>query len=101
MTRMSRLSWLVLALAVLVVPPAPADEYLVFGEGGLPPSTDIWTWCYETGSPLFFPQCFFSGRNTCATPEGSTYLDVPSNEWAGFGVFYLDAAGNNTLTEDL
>lgn len=75
-----RLTWLVLALAVSVVPPASADSFRVYGEGGIPPGSDLFTWC-DT------PPCDVSAPVTCNNPEGGASLRVRTNLWGGFGLF--------------
>lgn len=103
MTRTSHFWWLLLALAFLVVPPALADDYLVYSEAGLPKDTSLWIWCGEDPSGQGLCQFFSERQNNCDNPEGSHHLNVPSNSWAGFGMFYTDdqAPPQNTLREDL
>jgi hypothetical protein len=81
MTRTCRLSWLVLALAVSVVTPALADTYYAFSQGGIPPGTDIYTWC-DT------PPCDLVTEVACETPEGGASLRLNTNAWGGWGVFF-------------
>lgn len=78
-------------MVVLLGTPVLADEYLVYTDLGIPGESDIYTWCYETGDPLFLPNCGFAGLNACGTPEGTNYFRTPSLEWAGFGIFHLNA----------
>ena len=94
MTRIFRLSCFVLVLAVPVLP-AAADTYHVYGDKGIPPGTDLWTWCGE-GQPCNIREFF-----DCATPDGTGFLRGQTATWAGFGIFYLDEFGNNTVSEDL
>lgn len=86
MTRTRFLSWLVLALAVSVVSPASADNYNVYTQAGIPPESDLWTWCYE-GQP-----CDIQTTVACETPEGGASLHVNTSLWAGWGVFPRTAA---------
>jgi hypothetical protein len=86
-----------------VVSPALADDYLVYSEGGTPKDTSLWIWCGEDPSGQGLCQFFSERSNACDNPEGSRHLNVPSNTWAGFGLFYTDdqAPPQNTLREDL
>ena len=103
MTRTFRLSWLVLAVAVLAVSPALADDYLVYHEAGVAKGTNLWIWCGESPPDQGLCPLFSSRFDICNNPEGSQHLSVTANEWAGFGLFYVDdqAPPQNTLTEDL
>ncbi|MDH3785611.1 MAG: hypothetical protein OEV00_09835, partial [Acidobacteriota bacterium] len=103
MTRSSRLSWLVLAFTVLVISPTLADDYIVYGDAGIPPATNIFLWCGEDPSEQGLCPFFSERFNICDSPEGNRHLNVPSNTWAGFGMFYVDnqSPPQNTLTEDL
>lgn len=80
MFRAKSLSFLAFALAAAFVTPASADSFLVFGQGGIPSQSDLFTWC-DT------PPCDVSTPVACATPEGGASLRVRTNVWGGFGVF--------------
>ena len=81
MTRTSRLAWLFAALCCLaVVTPATADSYLVYSQGGIPPASNLFTWCDS-------PPCDVSSPDVCGTPEGGASLRVNTNVWGGWGVF--------------
>jgi hypothetical protein len=81
MTRTFRLSSLFVALAVLGVTPGSADSYLVYSQGGLPPATDLFTWCPTQ------PICDVNSPVACDTPEGGASLRMSTDSWGGFGVF--------------
>lgn len=85
MTRTRRLSWLLLALAVLAVTPTLADTYFVYNDAGIPPQSDLFTWCDS-------PPCDVRGFQECATPEGSISLLVNTNMWGGWGIFLQQQA---------
>jgi len=87
MTRVVRLSWVLLAFAVPAVHPSLADSFLVFTESGIPDGgSDVWTWC-DAGQP-----CDIREAQECDTPEGSHNLRTNTNLWAGWGVFFdIDA----------
>jgi len=89
MTRTCRLSWLGLALALSIVPPALADSFLVYSQGGIPIGSDLFTWCdtppCEVLAPLSCATDPFDG--VVASPEGGNSLLVRTNVWAGWGVF--------------
>jgi hypothetical protein len=88
---MKRTSWLILALVALASSPSVSDTYLVYSQGGIPPGTDIYTWC-SLGQP-----CDFLGFDQCGAPEGGTFLQMTDVSWAGFGIFnlsgYVDMTG--------
>jgi hypothetical protein len=69
-----------LLLAVSVVPPASADDYYVYSQAGIPPESNLWTWC-DT------PPCDVASIVACETPEGGASLRVNTNAWGGWGVF--------------
>jgi hypothetical protein len=81
MSRMHHVSWLVLAIALSIVPPASADTYYAYSQGGIPPGTDIYTWC-DTGT------CDVYTEVACETPEGGASLVSNSNAYIGWGVFF-------------
>jgi hypothetical protein len=81
MSRSFRFSWLVLILVVLVVPPASADNYNVYTQAGIPPGSNLWTWCFE-GQP-----CDIQTFIACETPEGGASQRANTQQWAGWGVF--------------
>ena len=80
MTRTNLLSWLVLALAISVVPPASADDYYVYSQAGIPPESNLWTWCDTT-------PCDFASIVACETPEGGASLRAQAIAYVGWGVF--------------
>jgi hypothetical protein len=82
MIRTSRLSWLILALAIfLAVPPTIADSYLVYSDGGVPPGASIFLW----GDCM--PFCDFGASVSCDTPEGGASMRLHTNVWGGWGIF--------------
>lgn len=82
MSRSSRLPLLLLALAISAAPPALADSYYAYSQGGIPAGADIFTWC-DT------PPCDLSESVSCDTPEGGNSFRMNTNVWAGWGVFML------------
>jgi hypothetical protein len=90
MTRIRQLSGIVLALAVAIATPAFADTYLVYTQGGLPPASNLFTWCdagqpCDVSAPLSCENDPFAG--VVASPEGGNSLRTRANVWAGWGVF--------------
>ena len=82
MVGLRRLPFFALLLVVSIATPTLADSYLIYGESGIPPATDLYVWC-DTGScPLVGPEI------TCNNPEGGESLQLTSNDWVGFGVFH-------------
>jgi hypothetical protein len=79
MTRINRLSWLVPALFIAIAPPAAADTFYAYSQGGIPPG-QLFTWCDS-------PPCDVQQPVLCNTPEGGAALRINTNAWGGFGVF--------------
>jgi hypothetical protein len=85
MTRLFRLSWLVVAIALLSTP-ALADQYLIYTQGGIPlpgepaRTTELWTWC-DQGQPCV------EEFSACGGPEGERTMRADGNAWSGLGIF--------------
>ena len=45
MVGLLRLPFFALLLVVSIATPTLADSYLVYGESGIPPATDLFVWC--------------------------------------------------------
>lgn len=89
MCRTTRVFVLATSLFVLVLTPAHADTFMVYSQGGIPPASNLFTWC-DTGvcdvsEPLSCDTDPFAG--VVATPEGGSALRMRANLWGGLGVF--------------
>lgn len=76
-----RLPFLAVLLVMSVATPAFADSYLIYGESGIPPATNLFVWCDVE------PNCLVDTPITCNNPEGGQSISLLSNDYIGFGVF--------------
>ena len=81
MVGLLRLPFFALLLVVSIATPTLADSYLVYGESGIPPATDLFVWCDIE------PNCVVDTPIQCNNPEGGQALSLLSNAYIGFGVF--------------
>ncbi len=82
MISMRRLPFVLLALVFAAAPTAFADVYYAYSQGGIAPTSDIFSWGSLGGAD-------FVGIDTCDTPEGGTSLRWRDPSWGGFGFFHL------------
>lgn len=81
MSGIRRLSFFAMLLVLSVATPTLADSYLIYGESGIPPATDLFVWCDIE------PNCQVDTPITCNNPEGGQAISLFSNDYIGFGVF--------------
>jgi hypothetical protein len=82
MSGLRRLPVFALLLVVSITTPTLADSFLIYGESGIPPATDLYVWCDVE------PNCVVDAPITCNNPEGGQALSLISNIYIGFGVFH-------------